>query len=152
MEMQILAFVGDNASSNDTQTVQLDKLANSFEVANRVRCFNHIMQLSAKALLKPFNALAASSATSNSDVEDTLDVFTHDDDEDVGVSAEVDDRDASETEDPFEGLDDVDKEELLQDTVAIRDTLNKVRSAIAPSMSWTQTSYRFANSHLPLFT
>ena len=135
--MQILAFVGDNTSSNDTQTVQLDKLANSFEAANWVRCFNHTMQLSAKALLKPFNAREASSATSDSDFEDTLDVFTHDDDEDVGVPAEVDDGGASEIEDPFEGLDDVDKEELLQDTVAVRDTLNKVQSAIAPSMPWT---------------
>lgn len=93
--MQILAFIGDNASNNDTQTAQLEKLANSFEAANRVHCFNHTMQISAKALLKPFSTRAA---TSDSHDEDTLDVVTHDNDDDVGVSAEADDEDAGETE------------------------------------------------------
>ena len=122
--MQILAFIGDNASNNNTQTAQLEKLANSFEAANRVCCFNHTMKISAKALLKPFSTHAA---TSDSDDEDTLDVVTHDNDDDVGVSAEADNEDAGETKDPFEGLDDIDKEELLQDTHTVRDALNKVQ-------------------------
>jgi hypothetical protein len=31
-------------------------MENSFEEVNRARCFNHTLQLSAKTLLKPFNA------------------------------------------------------------------------------------------------
>ncbi|KAI0291392.1 hypothetical protein B0F90DRAFT_1600780, partial [Multifurca ochricompacta] len=42
---KILAFNGDNATSNDKQTVFLDKPPNSFDAANHVRCFNHTIQL-----------------------------------------------------------------------------------------------------------
>jgi hypothetical protein len=34
---------------------KLDAMSNSFDEVNRVRCFNHTLQLSAKTLLKPFN-------------------------------------------------------------------------------------------------
>jgi hypothetical protein len=34
----------------------LPKCHNSFELENRVHCFNHTLQLSAKTLLCPFNA------------------------------------------------------------------------------------------------
>jgi hypothetical protein len=39
-------------------------LPNTFEELNRVRCFNHTIQLSAKALLKPFSS-AGSTETDN---------------------------------------------------------------------------------------
>jgi hypothetical protein len=52
---KILAINADNATSNDTQTTKLDQLDNSFDEENRVRCFNHTLQLSVKSLLKPFN-------------------------------------------------------------------------------------------------
>ncbi|KAF8231146.1 hypothetical protein L208DRAFT_1052129, partial [Tricholoma matsutake] len=42
---KILTFVGDNAMSNDKQTTQLHQLPNLFESVNRIRCFNHTMQL-----------------------------------------------------------------------------------------------------------
>ncbi|KAM6490968.1 hypothetical protein JOM56_013588, partial [Amanita muscaria] len=42
---KILTFNGDNATSNDKQTTFLDKLPNSFNAINRVRCFNHTIQL-----------------------------------------------------------------------------------------------------------
>ncbi|KAI0282628.1 hypothetical protein BC826DRAFT_872440, partial [Russula brevipes] len=45
IESKVLAFNADNATSNDKQTVHLDQLPNSFEAVNRVRCFNHTMQL-----------------------------------------------------------------------------------------------------------
>ena len=41
-------------TSNDKQTSVLTGFPNAFEEPNRVRCFNHTLQLSAKALLKPF--------------------------------------------------------------------------------------------------
>jgi hypothetical protein len=60
---KILAFNADNATANDKQTTKLDALNNSFEEANRVRCFNHTLQLSAKALLAPFNTAISGKAT-----------------------------------------------------------------------------------------
>ncbi|KAH9954162.1 hypothetical protein BC827DRAFT_1087476, partial [Russula dissimulans] len=42
---KILSFNGDNTTSNDKQTEFLDKLPNTFHAANRVRCFNHTIQL-----------------------------------------------------------------------------------------------------------
>jgi hypothetical protein len=53
----MLGLAGDNASSNDTQTASLAaETANSFEEINRVRCFNHTMQLSAKTMLRLFDS------------------------------------------------------------------------------------------------
>ncbi|KAF8869643.1 hypothetical protein BD779DRAFT_1425354, partial [Infundibulicybe gibba] len=46
LEKKILAFNGDNATSNNKQTRVLSSLPNSFDEVNRVRCFNHTMQLS----------------------------------------------------------------------------------------------------------
>ncbi|KAG1861091.1 hypothetical protein C8R48DRAFT_546300, partial [Suillus tomentosus] len=45
LTQKILAFNGDNAMSNDTQTTTLDKLPNSFAKENRACCFNHMLQL-----------------------------------------------------------------------------------------------------------
>ena len=54
--IQILALNANNATSNDTQTSALAFMENAFEEANCAHCFNHMLQLSAKTLLKPFNA------------------------------------------------------------------------------------------------
>ncbi|KAJ7923913.1 hypothetical protein B0H13DRAFT_1566850, partial [Mycena leptocephala] len=44
---KILAVTGDNATSNDTQVVSLSENPNNaFERVNRVRCFNHTINLS----------------------------------------------------------------------------------------------------------
>ncbi|KAJ7065552.1 hypothetical protein C8F01DRAFT_932417, partial [Mycena amicta] len=46
LERKILAWTGDNATSNDTQTEALDlSTENIFEGVNRVRCFNHTLNL-----------------------------------------------------------------------------------------------------------
>ncbi|KAG2151559.1 uncharacterized protein EDB93DRAFT_1051851, partial [Suillus bovinus] len=45
LTQKILAFNGDNSTSNDTQTTKLDQLPNSFAKENRARCFNHTLQL-----------------------------------------------------------------------------------------------------------
>ncbi|KAG1820757.1 hypothetical protein EV424DRAFT_1285850, partial [Suillus variegatus] len=42
---KILAFNGDNATSNNTQTTKLNQLPNSFAKENHARCFNHTLQL-----------------------------------------------------------------------------------------------------------
>jgi len=54
--VQILALNADNATSNDMQTGALTFMENAFEEANHACCFNHMLQLSAKTLLKLFNA------------------------------------------------------------------------------------------------
>ena len=74
---QILAFNADNATSNDKQTSYLDGLPNSFEAVNHVRCFNHTMQLSVKALMKPFDtpiSLDDSNVHEPTDIDDALSV------------------------------------------------------------------------------
>ncbi|KAF8551891.1 hypothetical protein OG21DRAFT_1389017, partial [Imleria badia] len=42
---KILAVNADNATANDTLTKTLASLDNAFDAANRVRCFNHTVQL-----------------------------------------------------------------------------------------------------------
>jgi len=123
---QILTFNGDNATSNDKQTTALDKLPNSFDAANRVRCFNHTIQLSVKALLKPFSASPKDNNESNNDDEDLEEgpEIHYEDPEDD--RSNDNDNDEQEEEDPLDELDEEAREQLLEDTVAVRTTLNKV--------------------------
>ena len=96
---QILAFTGDNAASNDTQTTCLAAMENSFSTSNRVRCYNHILNLVAKALLRPFsnkvtvdcdNEDSQSETQSIPDLDDTgIDL----DGEDDSTNSSVDDDD-----------------------------------------------------------
>ena len=131
---QILTFNGDNATSNDKQTTALDKLPNSFEAANRVRCFNHTIQLSAKALLKPFSASPKDNNESNNDDEDLEEgpEIHYEDPEDDrsddngNDEQEEEEEEEEEEEDPLDELDEEAREQLLEDTVAVRMTLNKV--------------------------
>jgi hypothetical protein len=58
----------DNAMANDKQMTKLAALPNSFEEENRVRCFNHTMQLSAKALLAPLNPAISQKATQDDEM------------------------------------------------------------------------------------
>ncbi|KAJ7587041.1 hypothetical protein C8J56DRAFT_724119, partial [Mycena floridula] len=46
LEHKILSFTADNATSNDTQTMYLsDNVDNIFDSVNRIRCFNHTLNL-----------------------------------------------------------------------------------------------------------
>lgn len=88
---RIHAVNADNATSNDTQTTKLDQLDNTFDKENRVRCFNHTLQLSAKALLKPFNiGLSETGRMASDDNEITQDdnanpmAFEDDEDDEGG--------------------------------------------------------------------
>ena len=49
----------------------LDKHPNLFDSTNRVQRFNHTLQLSVKALLKPFGALPEDTNDSGNDEDDT---------------------------------------------------------------------------------
>jgi hypothetical protein len=133
---QILAFNGDNATSNDKQTSYLDGLPNSFEAVNRVRCFNHTMQLSAKALMKPFDTPISpddSDVDEPTDIDDALSVEGDDkegDGEDIDFgsvsSDDQDERENGASDDPLEGLDADAQQQLLDDTAAVRTMLDKV--------------------------
>lgn len=131
--------------SNDKQTDYLDKLPNSFELVNRVRCFNHTMQLLAKALMKPFDTPIAMADLDNAeatDVDDMLSVTGDNDDEegegdgdgdiDFGSVSSNDDQDDLDeiiyNNDPFEELDSDTQQKLLEDKAAICTVLDKVCS------------------------
>ncbi|TFK78991.1 hypothetical protein K466DRAFT_469637, partial [Polyporus arcularius HHB13444] len=52
----ILGVTADNASPNDTMIDELTKLLPDFAGQdNRARCFDHIVNLCAKSVLKPFD-------------------------------------------------------------------------------------------------
>ena len=125
----IHSFTGDNATSNDKQTDMLDKLPNTFEELNRVRCFNHTIQLSAKGLLKPF--YSAGSIETDNETEHGDDCMpalqAMDDEEEDEADPDADDDDEEEEEDPLGALDDDEREQLINNTETVRTTLNKVR-------------------------
>ena len=132
-----MSFNGDNAMSNDKQTKFLHTLPNSFNQFNRVHCFNHTMQLSAKVLLKLFSGPAV---TNNKDLD--VNTASSDDDDDLPVLEDLkdDNRDESddnneggndegneeEEEDVLEILDAEEKEALLENTAVVQTTLDKV--------------------------
>ena len=65
----------DNATSNDTQSETQAGMPNSFDLDNRVRCFNHTLQLSARTLLRPFNVGLGKTTEDgdNNDLDNLLD-------------------------------------------------------------------------------
>ena len=118
---QILAVNADNAAANNTQTRKLASLDNSFDVVNHVRCFNHTLQLAAKALLKPF----AAGLSSDEEADGPLPLL--DDDIDLeSSSAESDGVDVDDNVDELEMLPDIDRDLLISDTTAVKATIAKV--------------------------
>jgi hypothetical protein len=136
---KILSFNADNATSNDTQTTKLASLPNSFEEENRARCFNHTVQLSAKELIKPFNAGMGARQASDGDnsliLEDIGDNSNGDEDEDdMGDEDEddTDDEDKDNADDEDDNINEIDemtdeeREEIAADTAIVRETVTKV--------------------------
>jgi hypothetical protein len=137
---KVLACTMDNASSNDTQMAALGNMSNLIDLDHRIRCFNHTIQLSAKALLQPFNT-----PTTEDRFEDEDDVDNNDDELDVQATGNVQDDDGLEedddddddddshgldnggdSDDPLASMDKAEKEALLADTQDVRSTLSKV--------------------------
>jgi len=132
-----MSFNGDNAMSNDKQTEFLHALPNSFNETNRVRCFNHTLQLSAKALLKPFSG---PTVTDNDDLD--VNAGSSDDDNDLPALEDLENNDEEidndgnegsnnegndeEEEDELEILDDEEREALLENMAVVQTTLDKV--------------------------
>ena len=127
----------DNPLSNDTQVAALAGMPNSFELDNHVCCFNHTLQLSAKALLRPFNAGLGDGTEDSTDnkVDDLLNMEDDDDDDDDDDDSNGNDNDnlpdvlKDNIDDGIDELDNLDldaHEELLADTAALRQTVSKV--------------------------
>lgn len=133
--LQILAVAADNASSNDKQREALAAMNNSFEEANHVRCFNHTLQLSAKALLRPFNPALGKDAEDVGDgnQDDLLDIDGSDDsEEEEDGPLNIDD--IANDDDNIDELDNLDadaREELIADTAIVRAVVSKVNTFIS---------------------
>jgi len=125
---QILAFNGDNATSNDKQAACLHGLPNLFDEVNRVRCFNHTMQLSARSLLKPFSTMIDDVVADDDDDDDgVLPEFEDVGDDEEGVDEDLDEDDGNEEGDTLETLSAEERADLLENTAVVRVTLDKVR-------------------------
>lgn len=121
----------DNASSNDTQGEALAEMPNSFKLENRVRCFNHTLQLSAKTLLRPFNSGLGKSTEDEdgnlNDLDDLLEDDDNDDEEsDDGGDGLPDIPDCDDVDDNIDELNELDEEgrnNIIADTAAVRETV-----------------------------
>jgi hypothetical protein len=156
----MLAINADNAPSNNTQTTALANMDNSFEQVNRVRCFNHTLQLSSKALLKPFNAGIAGKPDDepvdceDDDMPSLVDVDDEDEngDNDDGTDEHEDENGME--DDGIDELDNLSEEEraqLLADTAAIRTMVSKVYSSLYNALFMTNCINRSVGSPSPLF-
>jgi hypothetical protein len=123
--------------ANDTQATELAAKNNSFDDESHIRCFNHTMQVSVKALLKPFHkgitnaddkdAIDNLIAEDNVVVDDTQDddMFLQLDNEDDQEVDGVDDEQCDAV-DEMADLDEEEHEKLLEDTAVVRETIAKV--------------------------
>ena len=134
-----MSFNGDNATSNDKQTEFLHTLPNSFNQVIQVCCFNHTMQLSAKALLKPFNGPMVTD-------DDDLDVNTasSDDNDDLPALEDLDGDENNDNDD--EGSDDKGNDDEEEDMLEIMDA--NERDALFENMAIVQTTLDKVSQYL----
>lgn len=125
----------DNATSNDTQMAKLSMLDNSFEADNRVRCFNHTMQLAAKALLRPLNPgisgkdedeLGEDDDESPPLILNDEEHETEDEDEDGDEDNDGSTDDPDDEIDELQMLDNAEKKVVIDGTLTVRDAVTKV--------------------------
>ena len=120
----------DNALLNDTQGETLTAMPSSFELENHVHCFNHTLQLSAKALFHLSNA-ALGKATDDGDdngVNDLLDLDDDDEDKDkdkiLPYIPNIDDIDNS--IDKLDELNEETCEGMIPDTATVHEMVSKL--------------------------
>ena len=135
---KILALNANNATSNDKQTSKLSTLKNSFEEENCVRCFNHTIQLSAKALLAPFNTALSRKGREDSpkitaDSSDDITILGADqEDEDDTDDADNEGEGAEDRDDEDDNIDELQElsedehDQMLEDTAVVCETVSKV--------------------------
>lgn len=136
IEYRLFAVVTDSASANDAQVLELgNNPSNSFERRHHVRCFNHILHLTARALLSPFTrAIPSDPATTTDDLPAILedDEENNDELENIGDDGEEAGEDDEDDGDAVEALAEADQAALLGATVEVRSALTKVCLRIHP--------------------
>jgi hypothetical protein len=115
-------------------STHLNDMDNAFDKVNRVRCFNHTLQISAKTLIRPFNAgLSPIKAEDGDNIDfgnDNDGVFEDegldDADDDMGDGEEEPNDYAEDDEDVLADLDADQRVELLESTATVRSVVSKV--------------------------
>ena len=144
---KILAINTDNATLNNMQTTKLDQLNNTFDKENRVWCFNHTLQLSAKALLKPYNVGLSAKVTDNDNEvsqDNNSNPGTFEDD----LKDKEDDEDEGEEQANKEDAEDNDINELEE---LSKDKQNRVLEETAVVREHQEKHQYFFGSFLGLF-
>jgi hypothetical protein len=90
IDHKILSVTCDNASNNDTMLENLDDLLSGYSSLNRTRCFAHILNLVAKALLKQFDVKTEDKNDLNDDERSLLDIETEELTEELTEAQDVD--------------------------------------------------------------
>jgi hypothetical protein len=90
IDHKILSVTCDNASNNDTMLENLDDLLSEYSSLNRTRCFAHILNLVAKALLKQFDMKTEDKNDLNDDEKSLLDIETEELTEELTEAQDVD--------------------------------------------------------------
>ncbi|KAF5371119.1 hypothetical protein D9758_004308 [Tetrapyrgos nigripes] len=144
LQQKIMAFCGDNASSNDMQTTALSESpSNSFTLDGRVRCLNHTMNLATKALLNGIagfsdedNATSLDANNLNGDIEENdedlpalLEPDILSDDEDDDADADVVDE-GDEQVDEVAVLDAIAQATFKKESSEVRVALEKYRAVV----------------------
>lgn len=133
-QSKILALTSDNATPNDTMAEVLDQILPSFDGMNaRGRCFDHIVNLCAKSVLKPFDiekkkvgeAVSAAEEAVQALLED-VDLYSAGLDLPAGEDMDEDD-DAEGFIDEREEMDEEERENLEESIAPVKLVLTKVR-------------------------
>ena len=140
LTQKILGVNADNTTANDMQMTKLAALDNSFEEANHVQCFNHTLQLSAKALLAPFNTAISQAAVQDDKMpEDDGDELILEDniyDDDDDSEEDVNEEDEDDGIDELEDMSDVEWESVLDSTAEVHETVTKMHLAFSFVIYW----------------
>ena len=135
----ILSVDANNASTNGMQTTKLDELDNSFNKENCICCFNHTMQLSAKALLKPSTSVLSGKQTNddemaNTEIEDPDGLLMEEDNDNEdevnvknGVTNHGEEDDFDDSIDELAELGEDKQTRLLEEIAAVCQAVSKVR-------------------------
>lgn len=137
---QLLAIMGDGASNNRSMAAELVQLIPSFggEIS-LIHCFDHVTNIMAQTVTKPFKAGDKKDGGNGDDALDTamrelatglgienlddLDCEDDDDDDELDIDHWVDESD---------DLSDAEKEKLKKDLQPIKDMIAKVSCVCAP--------------------
>ena len=104
IEHKILSVTCDNTSNNDTMVKKIDSLLTTFSAVNQTRCFNHILNLITKSLLKQLDLHWTDKEASDldNDEQSLLGLAGDIDEEELTMEQENDSKDGGIEEDDLE--------------------------------------------------